>query len=372
MSSASTTLFKKKKKKKTKSTARNRGTKRKAEDLLTPVANAGEGEAKPSAPESGDEEDLAVDVISLQRSRSRRRGNGINTSALLKPRKDAWAEADATAAAEAKKQQQEEQFNAPKVGLQTNDAFNARGGMVTSSADNAEASAEEAKLKSLMDAFVNREVQKVKSSVNGSPNQGDAEGTIADGSKSTQIAGKSGGATGPAHTDNGAKGSGKKVSTEDDDTSGGPLAWNTGLAEVALPAADKWRNIERTAQMTERTIDRNGFRKSMNTEKTKSRISDDPMAAAHQEIEKQLAFMQRRDRRDGKGAAGAVGNFNSNFNTNWSVRKAEQGLRNMPNGIHGRRGNGSGARQNRGDSRNNESTDFQIARNFRQKNQGRR
>ena len=92
------------------------------------------------------------------------------------------------------------------------------------------------------------------------------------------------------------------------------------------------------------------------------------MAAAHLEIEKQLAFMKRRDRRDGRGAAGAVGNFNSNFNSNWSVRRKEQG--GSKAGAPSAKG-ASESRSRRG-GRNKESSDFNVARNFRNQNQGRR
>lgn len=281
MSSSSKPLFKKKKKK---GKSKNRGVKRKAgADGVKDDASKGETKSA----EGADEEDLTVDVIALQRSRSRRRGNGITTSKLLKPRKDAWAEADAAATAAAEEQQQQEQINAPKVGLQTNDAFNSRGGMVTSSADDAEATAKEEQLKSLMQAFVNREVQKVKSTVNGgaaasggasgagaseqgelgSSNPGVCSGlTVASSLKPTltehtkhkstgpaapAVAGESSSASAAA-----SRAAASSAAAEDDGTSGGPLAWNTGLAEVALPAADKWRNIERTAQMTERSVQR--------------------------------------------------------------------------------------------------------------------
>ena len=100
--------------------------------------------------------------------------------------------------------------------------------------------------------------------------------------------------------------------------------------------------------------------------------SNDPMATAHREIEQQLAFMKRRDKRDGRGGAGAVGNFNSNFNTNWSVRKAEQGNRDAS----GSSGQGVPRRsfeprKPRG-GQNKESSDFMVAKKFRQNQQGRR
>ena len=183
MSITSQTMFKKKKKK---GKSKNRGVKRKMNAQDEPT-DAGAGESRSAGADGGDEEDLAVDVIALQRSRSRRRGNGINTSKLLKPRKDAWAEADAAAAAEAEKQKQQEQIKEVKVGLQTNDAFNARGGMVTSSAEDAEASAKEAELNRLMDAFVNRELQKVKTSVTGAQKVTGAGDTGVDGGKGSVV-----------------------------------------------------------------------------------------------------------------------------------------------------------------------------------------
>ena len=75
---------------------------------------------------------------------------------------------------------------------------------------------------------------------------------------------------------------------------GGPLVWNTGLAEVSLPNDSKWRNIARTAAASERRP-----------------YSTSSGSSATSVVRQELRDIHRRDRSTPGGLGSLAANFGS-------------------------------------------------------------